>query len=66
MLYQQKTSPDEVLKLILNHAEAEKSGSSKKMEQAIDNILQVIDNPSNKNILLLGHCKPDGDTLAQY
>ena len=64
MLYQQKTSPDEVLKKIFDHEEAKKAGATKEMESAIDNIVNVLDNPENKNFLFVGHCKPDGDTLG--
>ncbi|MEI8390182.1 MAG: hypothetical protein WCG23_09910 [bacterium] len=62
MLYQQITSPDEALKLILKHEEAKKAGSAREMEQAISKIVEVIDDPKNKNFLFVGHCKLDGDT----
>ena len=62
MLYQQTTSPDEALKLILKHEEAKKAGSAREMEQAISKIVEVIDDPKNKNFLFVGHCKLDGDT----
>jgi len=64
MLYQEKTSPDEVLKKIFSHEEAKKAGSADKMEQVINNIINVFDDPENKNFLFVGHCKPDGDTLG--
>jgi len=64
MLYQEKTSPDQILKLIFNHEEAKKVGSADKMEQVINNIVNVFDDPENKNFLFVGHCKPDGDTLG--
>ncbi len=66
MVYQPKTSPDEVLKLIFDH-ETEKTKdpkSAEKMTEVINNILKEIENPENKKILLVGHCKPDGDTLG--
>ena len=65
MLYQPKTQPDEVLKMILNHeTQLNGAGSAKKMETAISNIVSEFENPANKKILLVGHCKPDGDTLG--
>lgn len=64
MLYQPKASPDEVLKKIFSHEDAKKAGSSKEMDKAINNIVNVFDDPANKNFLFVGHCKPDGDTLG--
>ncbi|EKE04610.1 MAG: hypothetical protein ACD_20C00041G0001 [uncultured bacterium] len=65
MLYQPKTSPEEILKLILDYEKnINGSESEAKMQEAIGNIVKEIKNPINKNILLVGHCKPDGDTLG--
>lgn len=62
--YQPKTSPEEVLKIILGY-EAEKSTeSANKMQTAIDNIVREIKNQENNSILLVGHSKPDGDTIG--
>ena len=38
--------------------------SIEKMNKAINNILKEIEDPENKNILVVGHCKPDGDALG--
>jgi nanoRNase/pAp phosphatase (c-di-AMP/oligoRNAs hydrolase) len=65
LLYQEKTSPEEVLKAILDYENKVNGPQSKKeMEQVIDNIVKELKNPEHKNILLLGHCKPDGDTIG--
>lgn len=65
LFYQPKTSPDEILKTILGF-EAKENGSlaAKQMEEAVSNIVHQIDSPKTKKILLVGHCKPDGDTLG--
>lgn len=65
MLYQAATSPDQVLNLILKHEELTKNkAAADQMSKIIDNITAKIKDPGNKRILLLGHCKPDGDTLG--
>lgn len=63
--YQPKASPKEVLQRIFD-IEAQKNGTqaSKSIEDTIDTIADEINNPNNKNILLIGHCLPDGDTLG--
>ncbi|MDD3238337.1 MAG: hypothetical protein PHV37_09615 [Candidatus Gastranaerophilales bacterium] len=65
MLYQPKVSPTEVLERIFD-VEKASNGPKAKLEinNAITQISKEINNPKNKNILLLGHCKPDGDTLG--
>lgn len=65
MLYQPKASTDEVLERIFN-VEGETNGPEavKEIKSAISNISTEINDPENKNILILGHCKPDGDTLG--
>ena len=65
MLHQPKTSPEEALALILDHERA-KGGdlAVQQMQSTIDTIAAKIRDPKNKRILLLGHCKPDGDTLG--
>ncbi|HSA07496.1 MAG TPA: DHH family phosphoesterase [Candidatus Gastranaerophilales bacterium] len=65
MLYQPKTSPEEVLNLILGYEKkVNGSESAKKMQTAINNIQKEIEDPENKSILLIGHSKPDGDTIG--
>ncbi|OGI17885.1 MAG: hypothetical protein A2287_09820 [Candidatus Melainabacteria bacterium RIFOXYA12_FULL_32_12] len=56
MLYQPEASPEEVLSVILD--------KDPKAKEIINNIVREIKDPSNKRILVLGHCKPDGDTLG--
>jgi nanoRNase/pAp phosphatase (c-di-AMP/oligoRNAs hydrolase) len=65
LLYQEKTSPEDVLKLILDY-ENKVNGPEEKaiMEQTIGNIVKELKNPAHKRILLVGHCKPDGDTIG--
>lgn len=65
MLYQPATSPEEVLRLILQHErKTHGAQAARQMSTVIDTIAAKIKDPSNKRILLLGHCKPDGDTLG--
>ena len=67
MRYQPETSPKDVLNRILNHEATKTDGgteSSRQMREAIENIVNEIAAPKNKRILLLGHCKPDGDTIG--
>ncbi len=68
MVYQPKTGPEEVLKMILDH-ETQVNGNKgtaarKDMETAIGNIVREIESPKNRSILLVGHSKPDGDTIG--
>lgn len=65
LLYQEKTSPEEVLKMILDY-ENKVNGPKEKaiMEETISNIARELKDPANKRVLLLGHCKPDGDTIG--
>lgn len=64
-LHQPKANPDEVLeKIFADNAINDNEIASKEAKLAIKNIVDVIDDPENKNILLIGHCKPDGDTLG--
>lgn len=61
--YQPKTSPDEVLKQILGFEEKENGvEAAKQMETVISNIVREISEA--KKILVIGHCKPDGDTIG--
>lgn len=71
LLYQPNTTPEEVLSKILSYEDslyknnpAKAEQSKKEIQQVIDKIATEIKNPANKRILLLGHCKPDGDTLG--
>ncbi len=63
--YQPIMNPKEVLTEILKF-EKKTNGSkaAEKMKETINNIVSHIENPENKKILLVGHCKPDGDTLG--
>ncbi|MCR5261982.1 MAG: DHH family phosphoesterase [Candidatus Gastranaerophilales bacterium] len=65
MMYQEPTSPDQVLGRIFD-IEAEVNGPKavEEIKGAIKNISEEINNPDNKRILIVGHCKPDGDTLG--
>lgn len=65
LLHQDKTSPEDVLKVILDYENKVNGPEAKKeMEEVIQNIVKELKNPANKRILLLGHCKPDGDTIG--
>lgn len=65
MMYQEPTSPEQVLGRIFD-IEAEVNGPKavEEIKGAIKNISAEINNPENKKILIVGHCKPDGDTLG--
>lgn len=65
MLYQPASSPKEVLKRIFD-LKSENNGlqAVKELETVINTIAGEINDPNNKNILLLGHCVPDGDTIG--
>lgn len=65
MVYQPEKSPKQVLERIFDVEGKENGlGRVKEVKTAIDNIAKEINDPANKKILLLGHCKPDGDTLG--
>ncbi len=65
MVYQPPMSPKEVLDKIISYEKSEYGQeAADKIERAIDAISKEITNPENKNILILGHVKPDGDTLG--
>ena len=65
MVYQPAKTPEQVLERIFE-VEGKENGpeSVKEIKNAITNISNEINNPENKRILILGHCKPDGDTLG--
>lgn len=65
MMYQEPTSPEQVLGRIFD-IEAQVNGPQavEEIKGAIKNISDEINNPENKRILIVGHCKPDGDTLG--
>ncbi|MBR1943500.1 hypothetical protein IJ843_07175 [bacterium] len=65
MVYQPSKSPEQVLERIFD-VEGKENGPArvKEIKEAITNISNEINNPENKKILILGHCKPDGDTLG--
>ena len=65
MVYQPEKSPQQVLERIFDVEGKENGlGKVKEIKDAITNISNEINNPENKRILILGHCKPDGDTLG--
>lgn len=65
MLYQQPTSPEQVLGRIFD-IESKVNGPKavEELKGAITAISNEINDPKNQNILIVGHCKPDGDTLG--
>lgn len=65
MLYQQPTSPEQVLGRIFD-IESKVNGPKavEELKEAITAISNEINDPKNQNILIVGHCKPDGDTLG--
>ena len=65
MVYQPAKSPEQVLERIFDVEGKENGlGRVREIKEAITNISNEINNPENKRILILGHCKPDGDTLG--
>ena len=65
MLYQPSVSPEQILKRMLQVEESEKNlGAAREINEAVKNIADEIKSPQNNRILILGHCKPDGDTLG--
>lgn len=65
MVHQPAKSPQEVLERIFDVEGKERGlGAVREIKEAITNIAAEINNPENKRILILGHCKPDGDTLG--
>ena len=65
MVYQPEKSPQQVLERIFDVEGKENGlGRVKEVKDAITNISKEINDPKNKRILILGHCKPDGDTLG--
>src|SRR5574344_1252699 len=64
-LYQPMKTPNDIFKEILDF-EAKTNGveSAKKMESVVNNIVKVLEAKETSKILLVGHCKPDGDTLG--
>ena len=63
--YQPKFSPKQVLEKIFD-VEGKRNGLGevRKIKDAVDTIVKEIQDPKNKNILVLGHCSPDGDTIG--
>ncbi len=65
MKYQPITSPKEVLNRIFDVTELKHGREAvRDLRNVINNICNEINNPANNNILLLGHCMPDGDTIG--
>ena len=64
-MYEEPTSPKEVLERMFD-VEGQKKGLGRvrELKTAIDTISKEINNPENKNILVIGHVKPDGDTVG--
>lgn len=65
MLYQPVTTPKQVLQKIFSNVE-EKQGedAANRVLDIVDSISKELTDPENKNILLLGHTSPDGDTIG--
>ena len=65
MQYQPKTSPEEVLGRIFD-VNAVKYGlkETQELKSVVSNIANEIKDEDNKNILLIGHNLPDGDTIG--
>jgi len=58
-------NPEDILKLILKYEEKLNGAeSAKNVEIAVNTIVEEIKKDSNKNILLLGHLSPDGDSVG--
>ena len=65
MVYQPEKTPKQVLERIFDVEGQENGlGRVREIKTVIDNITKEIQNPENKRILILGHCKPDGDTIG--
>lgn len=63
--YQPDFSPKQVLEKIFDVEGKRKGlGEVRQIKDAVDTIVKEIQNPKNKNILVLGHCSPDGDTVG--
>ncbi len=64
-IYQPDFSPKQVLERIFD-VEGKRNGLGevRKIKDAVDTIVKEIKDPKNKNILVLGHCSPDGDTVG--
>lgn len=63
--YQPKFSPKQVLeKIFAVEGKRNGLGEVRKIKDAVDTIVKEIKDPKNKNILVLGHCSPDGDTIG--
>ncbi len=69
LLYKNTISPEEVLNRLLGYKKVlygEEVGTEKikEAEKAISTITKTLEDPKNQKILLIGHNKPDGDTLG--
>ncbi len=69
LLYKNVFTPEQVLHRILDYKKVlngEEVGTQKIQESqlAIDTITKAIADPKNQKILLIGHNKPDGDTVG--
>lgn len=64
-IFQPKVSPKQVLERIFDiEGKRNGLGEVRQIKDAIDTIVKEIKDPKNKNILVLGHCSPDGDTVG--
>lgn len=64
-MYQPNFSPKEVLMKMFDVEGARKGlGEVRQIKDAVDNICKEFNDPENKNILIVGHCSPDGDTVG--
>ena len=63
--YQPNFTPKQVLEKIFD-VEGKRNGLGevRKIKDAVDTIVKEIQNPKNKNILVVGHSSPDGDTIG--
>lgn len=65
MLYQPTTTPKQILQKIFSNVEETKGEEAAfKVLDIVDSISDELTSPKNKNILLLGHTSPDGDTIG--
>ncbi|MDD3237884.1 MAG: DHH family phosphoesterase [Candidatus Gastranaerophilales bacterium] len=69
LLYKNSITPEQVLHRILDYKKVlygDEIGTQKikQTQKNIDTITQALENPKNQKILLIGHNKPDGDTIG--
>lgn len=69
LLYKNSVTPEQVLHRILDYKKVlhgDEIGTQKIQEtqKTIDTIVSALNDPKNQKILLIGHNKPDGDTVG--